>query len=131
MGAHVLLLALLTTFPPTAEPQATCVRTLADVYAVLDCEQRDSAATLPERPLEPLDADDDAEEVIETRPGPASRQAVEPPSEALRPGTVAAPARPLPRSSPAADATITPRDRLRTLALPRARAQLPDPADFS
>jgi hypothetical protein len=123
MHLPILLLALTTTLAPAGEPPAACARDAADLFAVLDCEQPVTVVAVPEQPPGSLDAEDE-EDAGETR-----RRAERTPPASQADFATAAPLLPLP--SPhvrrAEQRVPPPRREPLAVAIPRARAQLPDP----
>jgi hypothetical protein len=129
MHLPVLLLALLSALPSPMEGATTsaCERAAAaDVYRVLDCEQTD-ALLASAAPFDACDADDD-DDSSELRRRAVRAQQHHPTAEV--PAVATAFPTSLPGTGHARAACERPvaRTRFHKEAIPRARAQLPDPA---
>jgi hypothetical protein len=128
MHLSVLLLALASTLPSPVDVASACDRNLAaDVYAVLDCEQADTVVPITEEPIASLDAEADDDDSNEARRHVSPTLTGGPAPDA--PVFVAPLRLPLPsirRADAVAELNAPPRHFV-VVAIPRARAQLPEP----
>ena len=129
MHLHFLLVTLLAALPvPAKGAAALCDHVAADIYHVLDCDPQDGWLPAAEMAFA-ADADDD-DDSSDARRRVAQSQHHSPETPAAVPTSIQVPLPGTSRATPAPSHYVPRPHRLKR-AVPRARAQLPDPAPIA